>query len=71
MMRAVASVPPPAPQGTISVTGRSGQAAPALPIAMQAAATASILTNMLRFMAPPSVPADCAERKPRLPAESP
>ena len=31
MMRAVASVPPPAPQGTISVTGRSGHAAWALP----------------------------------------
>ncbi len=31
MMRAVASVPPPAPHGTISVTGRSGQAACAAP----------------------------------------
>ena len=30
-MRAVASVPPPAPHGTISVIGRSGQAAWAAP----------------------------------------
>jgi hypothetical protein len=30
MMRAVASVPPPAPQGTMSVIGRSGYAAKAM-----------------------------------------
>ena len=71
MMRAVASVPPPAPQGTISVTGRSGHAASALPMAMHAAAITATLRNTLRFMASPPMPTDCAERTQPLPAESP
>src|SRR4051812_43806649 len=58
MMRAVASVPPPAPHGTISVTGRSGHAAcapaAANPLPIASAASANFLTNSLRrFMAPP------------------
>ena len=50
MMRAVASVPPPAPHGTISVIGRSGHAAWALPKPTVAAiATAARTVLLLKF----------------------
>jgi len=47
MMRAVASVPPPAPQGTISVTGRSGHAARAGPKPTDAAIATAAKTVLL------------------------
>ena len=53
MMRAVASVPPPAPHGTMSVIGRSGQAAWATPV--EKAMPAAIKASERRVMAVMSV----------------
>jgi hypothetical protein len=49
IMRATASVPPPAPQGTISVIGRVGHAA-AVPAKATIAAPAASANRDLRFM---------------------